>query len=437
MYLAVFGTFAASKSEPLATAAARVHDAFTASGLGEPVVTFSLSDATHTAHAAIVAAIGGIRRISSVARVLKRFPELERFIRRGPPMPDGTPVIRGLSNLTEAGTIEPVAFATLLRIAEGVPKSFPFHRVHFHFSAPGFSAGPDLPPVPDHATQGMLMRAGVDIGAGHPTTPGISLQDAWWVNGRTRNMAALRIVEADPAAKKLPPPPAPVAAVLAACGKVRKTIQVPLWTVPAGPDSPPPEPADLKSTATGQAILAVLRTYRAGLAALAGELPHDLSPYVEDPATLTPISLSGPKKPELERVFRPMGYSCLGETGAFTLRRRTPGNLTVTLRLDVGTWSNSLCAFFSVAGLVDGRVFKATLSLPPSRQVSRGLVHGVELVGQFPIGGPARWRQLVENLAALAAVLDTGFVPDIEAAAGPSPAWFSPDSAGPGRDQPV
>jgi hypothetical protein len=41
------------------------------------------------------------------------------------------------------------------------------------------------------------------------------------------------------------------------------------------------------------------------------------------------------------------------------------------------------------------------------------------LHGQFPIGSPERWRQIVDNLAALVAALDRSFVPEIEAISGP------------------
>jgi len=61
------------------------------------------------------------------------------------------------------------------------------------------------------------MRAGVDIGAGHPTSPGVNIKDSWWVNGRQRYLAAMRVIEADPAAKKLPPPPAMIALPFVIC----------------------------------------------------------------------------------------------------------------------------------------------------------------------------------------------------------------------------
>ncbi len=434
MHVAVFTTFAASRKEPLADTIERIHAAFVAAGFGEPSVRFTLADAPGSVQASVVAAVAGIKRVSSVQRVLKRWPQLERFARAVGAAAGGGAATRVISNLTQSGTVEPVDFAILREIARGVPKSFPFHGVTLHFSAPGFSEGPELPASPDRQTLSMLMRAGVDIGAGHPTSAGIGVQDSWWVNGRQRSLAALRVVEADPSAKKLPAPPAMVAAVFAACGKVRKTIQLPLVIAPAASQ---PESAAARGVAAseiGEAIRSVVRAYRARMADLVDTLPHDL-PQHEEGATIPPgapaagPATSGPKKPELVRAFTPMGYDCRGESGTFTLRRRTPGNLTVKLQFDVGTWSNSITAFMQVQGLVDGQGFKATLSLPVSRRALRAVVNGVELTSQFPIGGPDRWRQIVDNLAALVAALDRSFVPEIEAASGPAPEWFRPETA--------
>jgi hypothetical protein len=420
MLLALFTTFAASRKEPLVDAVERVHSAL-AAAFGEPTVRFALSDAPGSVAASVVQEIAGIKRVSSIARVLKRRPELERFARTisSTALPGAS--TRVMSNLSETGTVEAVDFAVLKEIARGVPKSFPFHGIKLHFSAPGFSSGPELPAAADARSLSQLMRAGVDIGAGHPTSAGISVQDSWWVNGRQRSIAALRIVEADPSAKKLPPPPPEVASVFAACGKVRKTIQLPLVI---GPVSAPESvaPSGVVGSQAGEAIQSVVRAYRARMPELLDALPHDLPHRVEDvpPATLSGVPALGPKKPELVRAFAPLGYDCRGETGTFTLRRRTTGNLTVELKLDVGTWSHAVMAFMKVVGMVDGQGFKATLLLPVSRQASHG---------QFPIGGPERWRQIVDNLAHLVDALDRSFVPEVEAIAGPSPEWFRSESA--------
>ncbi len=48
--------------------------------------------------------------------------------------------------------------------------------------------------------------------------------------------------------------------------------------------------------------------------------------------------------------------------------------------------------------------------------------------GQYPTGDAVQWQKIVENLAAMVRELDRSFVPEIEQAAGPSPAWYQPAS---------
>jgi hypothetical protein len=241
--------------------------------------------------------------------------------------------------------------------------------------------------------------------------PGVIVRDSWWVNGRNRSVMAVTSVDADPAQGKLPSPPAAVAAVLAACGKVDETKQIPLAESPAGSAiAAAPRPV-------AQAVSAILLDYRNRLTEVVDRaaLPHDLPPAREALGTIRAGEAIGPKKPVLVRAFQPMGYDCRGGSGVFTLRRRTAGNLTVEISLDVGTWSRSLTTTFSVIGFG----FKVHLMLPVSK---RDL--GAR---QYQIGDAQHWQQLVDNVAALVAELDRTFVPEIEAAAGPAPAWYQPD----------
>ena len=387
MHLALLTTFAASRKEPLAEVLERIHAALIAADFGEPHVQFVMADPM----------AGGV---SSVARVIKRFPSLERFAQTVVPSPGvGTHETKIISNRTNSGTAEEaVDFAVLLEIARGVPRSFPFHNLGIHFSVPAFSGAAAMPSMP------------------RQLSPGISVTDSWWVNGRMRSVSALTLVEADPAARKLPPLPESIARVLAACGKVKKTIQAPLVM---GPAAQRPS-IDTVSPEKAAAIRAVVQDYRTRTSEILdrANLPHDLPPNQE--AFALGVT-SGPKKPGLVRAFTPMGYDCRSESaGSFTLRRRTPGNLTAELHLDVGTWSNNVMAFFRVQGLIEGVGFKASMILPVSRRAVLG--------GQYPIGGPDRWQQIVDNLAALVAELDRTFVPAIEAISGPSPDWYKPET---------
>jgi len=393
MRVALLITFAASKKEPLVAMMDRVHGAFLDAGLGEPAIHFNFGDGL----------IGG--RVSSVDRVLKRHPELERFVTTAVPMPQ-IPGARRISNgplSPSAG--EAVAYTTLQAIAAGVPRSFPFPSVAIHFHSAAFG---DLVPASLNAAQ---------------TIAGVLLGDSWWVNGRIRSLSACTVVEAEPGGKKLPPPPSAVAAVLAACGKVKRTVQVPLPeqnNAASAPGVRMPGEAGLVASANPEAARAVktiVLDYRARLKEVVerAALPHELVPRSEALRGAGLGVTSGPRKPALECSFKPLGYNCRGESGTFTLRRRTPANLTLELHLDVGTWGHNVLAMFMVWGLG----FKATLMLPVSANDLAG--------GQYPIGDADRWQKIVENFAALVAELERSFVPEIEAAAGPSPEWYQPE----------
>jgi hypothetical protein len=400
MHLALHTTFACSRREPLVEVVLRIHAAILAAGLREPSIQFILADSPLE---------GGV---SSVARVLKRFPQLEPFVLVNDVNPSPISPIRVqlkvITNRADAGTSsDQVDFATILEIARGVPRSFPFHNVGLHFSVPAFSFG----------AMGPTIQGGL--------APGIDVRDSWWANGRQRSLTALAIVDADPSSKKLPALPEAIASVYSACGKVKKTIQAPLVI---GPVAQRPS-LDTASPQIAQAIRAMVQDYRTRMSEVLdlANPPHDLPPNPEAYADAAALAATaGPKKPELVRVFTPMGYDCRGESGNFTLRRRTPENLTAELVLDVGSWSNQVAGFFRVQGLVNDLGFKATLIMPVSRRAVLG--------SQYAIGSQDQWRQIVENLAAIVAELDRSFVPAIEAIAGPSPDWYQPESSPNARD---
>src|SRR5438874_3041938 len=143
-------TFVANKKEPLAEVLQRVHEAFFEAGLRGPAIRFNFGDPPL------------FRTVSAVARVLKRHPELERFVTSASRMP-GVQAARRISNgpLSPAAG-EAVPFATLHAIASGVPRSFPFQDIAIHFHSPEFG---ELIPTPTHSPEMMA---------------GILLSDDWW-----------------------------------------------------------------------------------------------------------------------------------------------------------------------------------------------------------------------------------------------------------------
>jgi len=385
MQVAELQEFAASRKEPLAEMLARVHAAFLAAGLGEPAVAFMLADAPMQMGA------------SYLDRAIKRFPALAALDGTEEPYPGALPR-RRIASLSGAAE----NYATILEIAALVPKSLPLHGISVQFRAPDFADG---------FANGLT-------GALHGVRPGVLVQDNWWVSGRQRSLSALRVVAAEATGKKLPPPPATVQAVLAALGKPRKTQLVPFTDImtpqaeaPAIP-VPPPVSAEVAAALQG-----ILRGMPERLSAILARdvLPHDLPPAQEARMARQFGETTGPMRPALVRAFKPMGYDCKGGSGTFTLRRRSAANLTVALELDVGTWGNFLAAGYSVQGLG----FSVPVRLPVGKRCMEDR--------QYPRGGPERWQQLVDNVAALVAVLDHELVPEIEAITGPSPAWYQPE----------
>jgi hypothetical protein len=380
MRVALLTTFAASRKDPLGDMVARIHQAFLSAGMGDPSIWFLFADGILP---------GGV---SSVDRVLKRYPELASLAtaatERG-----GIHLGRRISN---DATGQPIAFATLQAVAAGVPRSFPFHQVAMQFGAPAFGES-------------------VTISSGGITTrPGLIVTDSWWVNGRNRALAAMTIVEGDAQTKNLPPLPADVASVLAACGKVKKTTQVP-YLVDATDVPTESRATAAVSQETARAAQELIHRYRSSVTEIVARaaLPHDL-PTNAEALVSHPGATTGPRKPVLERVFKPMGYSIRGESGTFSLRRRTPSNLAVRLELDVGTWSHLVLAMFQILPLG----FRLSMTIPVAARATP--------MAQYPMGDQEQWRKIVENLGALVAELDRTLVPEVEALVGPTPEWYQP-----------
>jgi hypothetical protein len=382
MNVAVQLEFKADRKEPLGDLIRRVVAQFERTGL-QPHVVATFSDGP-----------GGIRKTSAVERALKKHPHLARFERNDVPLQ--IPGVLPTRRLSNSESTDPFAVADILALADGVPRSLPFNGVAVHFAHADFGRASFLP------------------GLSAPT--GIAIGDSWWVNGRNRSLSALYGVEADAASKALPDPPAGIGAILAGLGKPRKKSQ---FVAPQAAPAPPTS-AENAGTAAPPAMTAeiarivpIVKKYRSAMPEFIERIgvPHDLPPARE--ALQTNRGATGPLKPTLVQAFKPRGFDCRGDSGTFTLRRRTKANHVVELELDVGTWSRSLTFMFHVRG----PGFAATLIPPITRR---------EGARQYPIGDTANWEKIVANLGAIVDELERTFVPEIEEAAGPAPAWFEP-----------
>ena len=234
-------SLAASKKESLAELTGRIRQAFLNARLLEPTIRFSLMGE------------GRVEGYSPIDRVLKRHPEMKRFETFSALIPGGSES----RLLTNASSGEAAEYSTIQGIAAGVPRSYPFSAVIMHFHAPPFGEG--LIGLPKFGN----------------SLPGVLVTDNRWVHGRHR-ASVYTVAEADADDKKLTPNPEPVDAVIKACGKVRRTEQVPIRAPDGGiVGSIPP--------ANAEAVKAIVGDYRARIkeaVELAG-LPHNLPPAGE------------------------------------------------------------------------------------------------------------------------------------------------------------
>lgn len=357
-----------NKAEHTAEMIGRVHAAFLQAQLTNPLVCFTMIDAA-------------AMKTSSVERVLKRFPDLKRFDYSAHPWAKAKMQRQIGNDFRSPASGEPVDLATLLQIVSGIPKAYPFSTAAVRLTHPLFGAEPH-PDTPQYFS------------------PGVTIENCWALSKRNVSLTTLVIMDADPRRHDLPGPAQPLAAVLEACGRPTLTRQI---VLPG------------QRTAVVQKVAAIAKDTEARLGEVVqrARLPHDFSEQDDHP----PRQPIGPRKPALVTAFRPLGYDCRRE-GMMVLvcRRRTASNLTVKLHLDFGSWGSLIHPTYSVHGLG----FSAAIRLP----VSPGFVS----YNLHWLVDPLRWQQIVDNLAVLVAELDQSFVPAIDAAAGPNPLWYYPDT---------
>jgi hypothetical protein len=368
MRVAEFTTFNANRKEPLATLVARLIEAVDAAGMAGRHIAAAFSDTP----------VAG--SVSAVARALKKMPELAPFATEDPPR-----VLTNMEGGPKPG--ETIPDATILSLAACVPRSLPFNQISLSITGDGFGLGFAV------AHMGNI-------------PPGITIGDSWGAHGRSRTLQSLYVFEADPAATVLPDLPTNLAAIFAACGKVdfKTQMVVPGTDMPAAPGDPD----------------AVVARWRARIPEIAAGMPHDLPDAGaafdarRNARRAGAWSDVGPMKPALTRAFKLLGYGCKGGPGYFELTRRTPANTTLLLYVDVGTWSQKTHAHLDIMALAG----KTRLILPVTPREGGPM--------QYPIAGPQEWKQIVANLAHMVVALEKGLLPEFEAAAGPSPAWYLP-----------
>lgn len=165
-------TLAVGRKEPLAAPAGRIRQAFLDAGLCEPAIRFTMVESG--------------RAVSAADRVLKRHPEMERFLED-----ESTPGHPKLRRLSNAATGEAAHFSTIQAIAAGVPRAYPFISVVLHFHAPVF---------------GEALRGLPKFGR---SLPGVMLTDNRFLTGSRRDLSVYTVAEAEDGDRTLAPNPNP------------------------------------------------------------------------------------------------------------------------------------------------------------------------------------------------------------------------------------
>jgi len=367
-------SLAASKKESLAELTGRIRQAFLNARLLEPTIRFSLMGE------------GRVEGYSPIDRVLKRYPEMKRFETFSAAM--GGPELRLLTN---AASGEAAEYSTILAIAAGVPRSYPFSAVVLHFHAPAF--GERFIGLPKF---------------GH-SLPGVMVTDNRWVNRRHRALSVYTVVDADEGE-------ASAESGGRRCrdqGLREGTPNRPAASTGAGWSNHRRFHPSRESGGGQGDCRRLPRADKRGCGAsrpAAQFAPGGGNPASECRGHRRSAQTRAGSRIQADGLCMPRGI------GRVYLTRRTSGNLTVELYLDVGTWSHSVSAIF----LAQGAGFKVSLGIPVAPEDPA--------FGQYPIGDAAQWQRIVENLAAMVRELDRSFVPEIERAAGPTQAWYQPNS---------
>jgi hypothetical protein len=348
-------------------------------------------------------------RQSSIARVLKCFPELERFQGSFQQVWDQDRVVflanteAGLHDrVAEPSTIktgsrDPVDPGILSEILHGVPRRFPIWDVDIFF---GGSEELNLAGLPANAFDERPHLRTI-------TSPGIHFRSHWGPAKRRQNLGAL--ISLPPPNDATPPVlPATTQNFLAAIGKIFHSE------------------LSLSPPAKDRTRIASLITQGQQIAKRYRENPFAGRPGVNLPCPLPPVppgrqfgvplimrrdaGIPGIKE-LLKKEFGPLGYryqSNLSGRGSYAMMKATAQNYVLDFNVDASPIGGQFGSSISLA--TPFARFNLAVKLPP---------HGQD----YPIN--EHLPELVKNTAFVAQVLEETFVAEIATIFGPAPKWFA------------
>jgi hypothetical protein len=300
------------KKDDPATAFERVEDAVSQSGSRTHRIVFLFLDVV----------LG--REKSALDHLVKCYPVFE---------PYRTTVKLLPTRETHVITGDGIPAETLLEIARGIPRRFPFGTATFAWQdVAALDFTPELP-QPDNTAANLYARLAGRIGMA-----GITLVSTWAVPKRSLDLTAAVRLNSDTAAGKRPEFPQNTRSLLDAIGK-RKTDDV-----FAVPDSG--ETHEVKA-----ALSDVDDAFKRGRALLVQRLPAlPLKPLELRARDVASFDSPGSVKEPLAHVLAELGYALArgGGSGTMLFAKRTPEGHELRVSVDRGTWANHFAGRFEI-----------------------------------------------------------------------------------------
>lgn len=331
--------------------------------------------------------------VSAVDRVLKKFPELSRFLFEAEEeINEEKNTYKVLSNFpfdipALLGTVkgrhtENVSLDILTQIAEGIPRSYPFKETRFLFDEIGWSQN----------------RSG-DEDSAFDLNSILYINDWWTPKRHTELTAKIAIPQPSAEKEKLSPLSERNQKALSDLGQIKiKELCV----------EPSKEEKGLFEELESKGNDLIYSFREKTLSPVTFLYPHHLEDNVEG-------AYNVPRKPTISKVMKKHGYKHLskeGFHGCLVYGKMTENNHRILLEFDSGsTFYHLRCNF-----TIQGPCWKQRIEEIPCRHNSNR--------DFYPIPDLQTLEMVTENFCATIAFMENTIVKEIENLYGPAPKWF-------------
>ncbi|WP_232698670.1 hypothetical protein [Brevibacillus daliensis] len=344
--------------------------------------------------------------VSSVDRIIKKFPTMKEYEYMKSDWGTDTPPNKALSNLNGGWDVPhhnqtEISIEVLEGIADGIPRAYPSNKTTFVWS------GAKWDDNDKHAIHANHEKAN----PGYPMSyysSSVILQSDWWVSGRTLNLWAMVELPAPSEVDvKLERISEKAQKFISLLGKIQKEELV---IVPSFEE----EQDILKKR---EQALEITKWY--DTARKKWDAPHPYPPFphtLPNPSLLHDTDESVSPKAVINQIFKSKGYKYLSNfsgRGIYTLVKRLPNNNRLVLEFDFTPIGRDLSCALTYQGLfwnnrVQVRITDNTDYCPNNYHITNTDI----------------LEKVVLNMAAAVDFLEKEYVPKITEIYGSSPVWM-------------